>query len=276
MGTVAIIGCGNMGRAIIEGLATGETNEQIVGVTSDSGSLEQLQNRFAGHDHVSFVTREEELPEGVTDFIVAVKPKDVSTALTDWRDAIDRAGDDAVVISVAAGLSLAAIESDVPKDAALVRAMPNTPALVGAGVTGLWSRDDRACRRADALFSAVGEVVVLDSESEFDALTAVSGSGPAYVFMAIEALADGGVAEGLDRETAVTLAVQTILGASELASETGEHPGVLKDAVTSPGGTTAAGLRSLESDGFRSSWIQAVKQAAERSRSMGEDDSEKN
>ncbi len=270
MGATAIIGCGNMGRALIRGLRQPEGDRKIVGVASDIATRDEMQTRAQSGGPVSYISRDGDLPDDTDTFVMAVKPTDVSGALTDWGSAIEAAGNDAVVISIAAGLQTTQIQPDVPDDAALVRAMPNTPALVGAGVTGIWSRSDRAMERAAQLFSAVGEVVRLEDESEFDALTAISGSGPAYIFSAIEALADGGVAEGLDRKTAMTLALETIRGAAELARETGDHPGALKDAVTSPGGTTAAGLRSLENDAFRSAWIEAIGAAAERSREMGE------
>jgi pyrroline-5-carboxylate reductase len=270
MSATAIIGCGNMGRALIRGLREAQGNRDIVGVAADAATRDALQSGEESSDSVSYISRDGELPEETDTFLIAVKPKDVAGALADWRGAIEAAGPDAVVISIAAGLETSQLRGELPGETALVRAMPNTPALVGSGVTGIWSREDRAMDRAAELFSAVGEVVRLADESEFDALTAVSGSGPAYIFLAIEAFADGAVAEGLDRETAMTLAVETILGATELARETGDHPGALKDAVTSPGGTTAAGLRSLEKDGFRSAWIEAVHAAAERSREMGE------
>jgi pyrroline-5-carboxylate reductase len=150
----------------------------------------------------------------------------------------------------------------------LIRAMPNTPALVGEGITGvLASGESRAL--ADSLFGAVGEVVHLTDEAQFDAVTAVSGSGPAFVFVAIEALADGGVAMGLPREMATQLAIQTVLGAATLARTEKVHVAELKDRVASPGGTTIAGLAALENAGFRAALIEAVRAATLRGRELG-------
>ena len=150
-------------------------------------------------------------------------------------------------------------------------AMPNTPATVGAGMTAIapgTSAKEEQIEQAKKIFNAVGEVVEV-AESSIDAVTGLSGSGPAFVALAIEALADGGVASGLPRAIALQLATQTVLGTATLVKETGMHPGVLKDQVTSPGGTTIAGVAKLESVGFRSALIEAVKTAAERSRELG-------
>jgi pyrroline-5-carboxylate reductase len=179
----------------------------------------------------------------------------------------------ALVVSIAAGISIAAIEAKLPQ-ARIVRTMPNTPALVGAGATAIaagghaTAEDLNATRR---IFDSVGTTVVLD-ETQMDAVTGLSGSGPAYIFLIIEALSDAGVKVGLSRHTAQALAAQTVLGSARLLIETNEHPGRLKDMVTSPGGTAIAGLHTLEAGGLRTTLMDAVEAATRRSRELGESD----
>jgi pyrroline-5-carboxylate reductase len=175
-------------------------------------------------------------------------------------------------ISIAAGVPLAALEEGLPRGARVVRAMPNTPSLVGAGATALVanacaSETDRALARA--LFESVGIVWEAPSEDLLDAVTGLSGSGPAYVCVFLEALSDAGVRMGLPREAAYALSFQTVLGTARLAQETGRHPADLKDQVTSPGGTTIAGLERLEAGGLRAAVHAAVAAATERSRELG-------
>ncbi|MEO1273586.1 MAG: pyrroline-5-carboxylate reductase, partial [Myxococcota bacterium] len=167
------------------------------------------------------------------------------------------------------GQRLTTLRAWVPDTVELVRAMPNTPALIGQGVTGILAPSSHHLEQARILFEACGAVVVLDKEELFDALTALSGSGPAYIFVAIEALADGGVRMGLPRATALELATRTVLGAAALVTETGRHPAQLKDDVASPGGTTIAGLAALEHNGFRSALIEAVTAATTRGQQLG-------
>jgi pyrroline-5-carboxylate reductase len=176
-----------------------------------------------------------------------------------------------LVISIAAGVPIAAIEAILPSGSRVVRAMPNTAAIVLASATGV-AAGSRATAEdvtsAKALFEAVGRVVVVD-ESSLDAVTGLSGSGPAYVMMVIEALADGGVKVGLTREAALLLAAQTVYGSAKLQLETKEHPARLRDMVTSPGGTTIAGVHALESGGLRPALINAVERATLRSQELG-------
>lgn len=175
------------------------------------------------------------------------------------------------VISILAGIKIAQLEQAFPQQP-VIRVMPNTPATVGAGMTAIAGgtyAQTAEIEQAKSIFSAVGEVVEV-AESAMDAVTGLSGSGPAFVALAIEALADGGVASGLPRAIALQLATQTVLGTATLVRETGMHPGVLKDQVTSPGGTTIAGVAKLESLGFRSALIEAVKTATARSQELGQ------
>ena len=174
------------------------------------------------------------------------------------------------VISILAGVTIAKLEQAFSNQP-VIRVMPNTPATVGAGMTAIalgTKATDKHLEQAKTIFQAVGDVVEVP-ESSIDAVTGLSGSGPAFVALAIEALADGGVASGLPRAIALQLATQTVLGTATLVKETGKHPGVLKDLVTSPGGTTIAGVAKLESLGFRSALIEAVKTATARSKELG-------
>jgi len=172
---------------------------------------------------------------------------------------------------MAAGVPIESIEKKLPKGSRIVRVMPNVAALVGAGAAALAvgehaSEEDLALARA--LFEAVGITVVVE-EVQLDAVTGLSGSGPAYIFLVIESLADAGVKVGLSRDIALSLAAQTVLGAAKLLIETGEHPGRLKDMVTSPGGTAIAGIHTLEEGGLRTTLINAVERATIRSRELG-------
>jgi pyrroline-5-carboxylate reductase len=176
-----------------------------------------------------------------------------------------------LVISVAAGAPTDALEARLPAGSRVVRAMPNTPATVLAGATAIAAgahASEADLEVARELFEAVGRVVVLE-ESLLDAVTGLSGSGPAYIMLIIEALADGGVKVGLHRDTALILAAQTVFGSAKLLLESGEHPGRLKDMVTSPGGTAIAGLHTLESGGLRKTLIDAVEVATKRSLQLG-------
>lgn len=201
--------------------------------------------------------------------LLCTKPLDVAAALADA--AAMAAGAPRLVISIAAGVTLGALESAVSENFRVIRAMPNTPALVGQGAAGycLGSRATPAdAATAQALLGAVGLAIVVP-ERLMDAVTGLSGSGPAYIYLVIEALADGGVRAGIPRSDALRLAAQTVLGSAAMVLETGEHPAVLKDMVTSPGGTTIAGLAVLESHGLRSALIEAVGAAAERAAELG-------
>ena len=200
--------------------------------------------------------------------VLAMKPHQIESALVPLRAEFSL---DQLVISIAAGVSTARLEACFDGEIPVVRAMPNTPALVGAAATAVCrgryaSADDLAV--AKQIFAAVGVCVEAD-EKLFDGVTGVSGSGPAYVFNFIEALADGGVRAGLSRAVALKLAAQTVMGAAQMVLETGEHPGILKDRVASPGGTTIAGLHALERGGFRGTVMDAVVAASERSKELG-------
>ena len=200
---------------------------------------------------------------------LAVKPDQVATVLDEIRG---KFGGDHLLISIAAGVPLAKLEQGLGGGARVIRVMPNTPALVGASATayalgkGATTEDGRLAQR---LFASVGVAFQL-KESLLDAVTGLSGSGPAYVCLMIEALSDGGVAAGLPREVATKLAAQTLLGTARMVLETGRHPGELKDMVTSPGGTTIDGIHELEKCGVRAALINAVRSATEKSKKLGQ------
>lgn len=205
--------------------------------------------------------------------VVAVKPQVIDRVL----DGVSAGLAGKLLISVAAGVPIAAIEKRVPESTRVVRTMPNTPATVLAGATAIAPGTHATEADLDVarkLFAAVGRVVTLE-EAQLDAATGLSGSGPAYVMLMIEALADGGVKVGLHRDTALLLAAQTVFGSAKLLLETGEHPGRLKDMVTSPGGTAIAGLHTLESGGLRRTLIDAVEAATRRAVELGEQQARK-
>ena len=200
--------------------------------------------------------------------LLCTKPQDVVPALRQLGEV--SAGRGMLVISIAAGITLAALEEWVPANIRVIRAMPNTPALVGEGAAafclgGRATREDASC--ATRLLGKVGLALEVP-ERLMDAVTGLSGSGPAYVYLMIEALADGGVRCGLARNQALQLAAQTVLGGARMVLETGEHPARLKDMVTSPGGTTIAGLAEMEKSGVRSALIEAVTAATQRAREL--------
>lgn len=263
---VGFLGGGNMAQAIIHGLLQARVVEasQIVGVDVDAARREALQKQYG-------IEVRQDAAQTVAEcdcIVLAVKPQVVETVLVPLRDWF---GPGKLLISVCAGVTLRRLAELVAPQTRLIRAMPNTPALIGAGATAVAAS---TAARADDLelarqwFECVGSCVVVD-EPYMDAVTGLSGSGPAYVMLVIEALADGGVRAGLPRATALSLAAQTVMGAAKLVLETNEHPAVLKDRVTSPAGTTAAGLFALERAGLRHAMIDAVGCASARSRELG-------
>ena len=264
---IGLLGAGNMAGALIRGLIASKTvaadqvrasdvrQDRLAELASEHGITTALNNR--------------ELVEWANLVVLAVKPQVVDRVLDDVGSAF-HAG--TLLVSIAAGVPIRALEARLPGNVPVIRAMPNTAATVLQGATGIApgahaTEDD--LKVAKTLFDAVGRTVVLD-ESLIDAVTGLSGSGPAYVMLMIEALADGGVKVGLHRDTALLLAAQTVYGSAKLLLDTGEHPGRLKDMVTSPGGTAIAGLHTLESGGLRRTLIDAVDSATRRAIELGE------
>jgi pyrroline-5-carboxylate reductase len=264
---IAILGAGNMGEALAKGLLRAGKIPPASLVCTDARAerREEIGKRYGVQ-----VLGDNRAAAAQADIIVlAVKPQVIDVLLDEIAPAVDARK---LVVSIAAGVPIAAIARKLGAGVRIVRTMPNTPALVGAGATAL-ARGPHATEgdleQALALFEAVGVAVVVE-EHHLDAVTGLSGSGPAFVFMAIEALADGGVKVGLARPVAMALAAQAVMGSAKLVLESGEHPGRLKDQVTSPGGTSIAGVHALEQHGFRAALIAAVEAATNRSRELGE------
>ena len=264
---IAVIGAGNMAEALVSGLLKKEAlpPNRIIATDVDARKLAYFQKRFS----VQVSRDNEKSAKGSDIVILAVKPQVMDDVLREL-DLSHRA--DQLIISVAAGVPIAAIIKGLHPQAHVVRAMPNTPAIVLEGATALARGPGVTLEHmqvAQAVFEAVGNVVVVD-ESQLDTVTGLSGGGPAYVSMFIEALADGGVKMGLSRPHAQQLAAQTVLGAAKMVLETKEHPGVLKDRVTSPGGTTIAGVHQLEKGRLRGTVMSAVESATIRCRELGQ------
>ncbi len=266
---VGFVGGGAMAEALIAGLvAAGAAAGRLRAADPVPARREHLARRFGLHTSASNA----EIVAESDVVVIAVKPGLVTEVLAGITAASAAAAARPLWVSIAAGVPLAQLSASLSPGARVVRAMPNTPALVRAGATALvaggsCSAADRTLARA--LFETVGAVWEAPAEGLLDAVTGLSGSGPAYVFVFLEALSDAGVRVGLPREAASLLACQTVLGAARLALETGRHPAQLKDQVTSPGGTTIAGLERLEAGGLRAAVYEAVAAATARSRELG-------
>jgi pyrroline-5-carboxylate reductase len=259
----AFLGAGKMASAIIQGMLRGKVcnAEDIIAACPEVSILQSLHNATS----VRVATSNEEAAGAAPVVMLCVKPQEASVAIQQAGSALEGK----LLISIAAGLSVATLEKMAPR-CRIIRAMPNTPALIGRAATAYTgganaTQADKDC--AEAIFTSVG-VVSYVQEKLLDAVTGLSGSGPAYVFLVIEALTDGGVSCGLPTNLARQLAIQTVLGAAELAKETAEHPAILREMVTSPGGTTAAALGELEQHGVRAAFIQAVRAADQRSKEL--------
>ncbi len=264
---IAVIGAGAMGSALVKGLLQSRlvAPEQIVATDVDEQRLLKVQELG-----VQVSRDNKEAVKGSEIVLLCVKPQVVEAVLRELAPVVEPQRH--CVISIAAGVRIARMEALLPEGTPVVRVMPNTPAqvLAGASAVALGSHATETHRQiAHTIFGAVG-VVVDVPEGLMDAVTALSGSGPAYVFVFAEALADAGVHLGLPRETALRLAAQTLLGAAKMLLESGKHPAELKDMVTSPAGTTIAALRVLERHAFRGAVIEAVAAAYQRAKELSE------
>ena len=265
MSKLFFVGCGKMASAIAGGVIRAGVlkPEEIAGFDVDLRSAESFEKISGAKVFTSDAAAH--LADAET-ILIAVKPQMLESALGCYKDILK----DKAVFSIAAGVSIAKLK-EITAAQRIVRIMPNTPALVGCGAAAYAASSEahpEDIEFAGAIFSALGLAVLLP-ESSIDAVTALSGSGPAYVFEFIQALADGGVAEGLPRNIALQLAVQTVIGSAKMVAETGEHPTQLKDNVTSPGGTTSRALEVMAERGFAGIVIQSVRAAAQRSRELG-------
>ena len=265
---IAFIGGGNMARSLIGGMiATGISNQNI-SVSEPRADLRKTLNEDFGVN-----ASEENAPvaKGADVVVLAVKPQILQEVVTPLSSLVAKARP--LLISVAAGVTSSSIERWVGGDPALIRVMPNTPALIGAGISALYansnvSDDQRAL--AEKIMAAVGKTIWIKEETLMDAVTAVSGSGPAYFFYVMQAIHDAAVREGLDAQTARLLSLETALGAARLAVESTEDPGSLQTQVTSPGGTTEAAINVLNNSGVRDTLQRAVSAARARGGELAE------
>ncbi|MEM0895719.1 MAG: pyrroline-5-carboxylate reductase [Verrucomicrobiota bacterium] len=268
MKSLGVLGCGRMGSALVLGAVRSGVVEAGKVFLYDifPGASASLGESAGGQIAASAG----EVVSKAEVVLLCTKPGDLCPMLESLAE--DSATDGQLFVSIAAGVTIEAMESALPAGERVVRVMPNTPALVGKGASAFAlgtnaTRDD--AETAMALLGGVGEVIEV-KESLLDAVTGLSGSGPAFVYTFIEAMADAGVLCGLAREQSLALAAQTVSGAAEMVLQQGEHPAKLRDMVTSPGGTTIAGLAELEANGFRTAIVKAVRAATERSKELGE------
>ncbi len=263
-GRLAIIGGGKIGEALLSGLLRGNADPgDILMVEHYPERIRYLSERYG----VRVVDVAEAVRECAT-VLIAVKPQDIDALLRQLAGLVTQQH---LIVSVAAGITTARIERGLPAGPSVVRCMPNTPALVDEAMTAI-SAGSRATpahlQRADELLSAVGRVVRVP-ESQLDAVTALSGSGPAYFFFLVEAMIDAGILLGLPRALAAELIVQTLVGSAVMLRDSGEHPVQLREAVTSPAGTTISAIRELENHGVRAAFLAAIEAARDRSAELG-------
>jgi pyrroline-5-carboxylate reductase len=265
-GSITFLGAGNMAEALLKGLLrAGMPNARVTATVKRADRKAQLEQAH----QISVLYDNAAAARGADTIVLCAKPQAMRALVNQIASSITP---QKLIISIAAGVPIAALERAFPKGARVVRAMPNTPCLVGAGATALARGEhatDADLALATKVFEAVGITAAVE-EALIDAATGLSGSGPAYIFLIIEALSDAGVKVGLSRQISTRLAAQTVLGSARLLIETGQHPGHLKDQVTSPGGTAIAGLHTLEAGGLRTTLIDAVEAATRRARELGE------
>ncbi len=264
---VAFVGLGTVGETLMKGLLSANTlsADKVRASHPREDRRREIAELYGAGVHAS----NSDAVQGAGLVVLCVKPQIFPHVVEEMAPALAR---EALVVSIVAGVPISAIEKRLGNQVRVVRAMPNLPCLVGAGASVLAAgsqatSEDTAL--AERIFASVGETIVVEEEDLIDAATGLSGSGPSYVFLLIEALADGGVKMGLSRDRSLRLAAQTVYGAAKLVIETGEHPGRLKDMVTSPGGTAIAGIHTLEAGGLRTTLINAVEAATLRARELG-------
>ncbi len=265
---IGFIGSGNMGEALISGLVLSKAANPENIICSDIAEdlLEEIQTKYK----VSTTTDNIEVAEKSEIIVYATKPQILGSVLKETAPALDQSK---LIISIAAGVPLAAIAAGLQKELRLIRVMPNICAFVRESATAIAageyaSKEDVALARA--IFDSVGVTVFIQENVLMDAFTGLSGSGPAYIFTIVDAMADAGVKMGLSRKDSLFLSTQTILGSAKLLLESKEHPGQLKDRVASPGGTAIVGIHTLEQGGIRTTLINAVESAAKRSKELGD------
>ena len=266
---ISIVGCGNMGSALVRGLCAKIVSDpsNILAVDRDQNKLKLLKENLG----VQIFTDAAEAVTQCDLCILAVKPNVTLAVARSIAQQLASSNRNPILVSVAAGITTSEIAESLRtaannKDFHIARVMPNVAAIVGESMSGIYTPNAEDAAFLKSIFSGIGKTLVVTKEDDLDAITGLCASGPAFVFAAIEALADGGVKMGLSRENAAELAAQTVRGAATLVLETGQHPAQLKDMVASPGGTTIRGLHILENRGFRGSLIAAVEAAVLKAR----------
>ena len=262
---IGFIGLGNMGASLAKSVLQAKTGDDILLANRSQAKVDAFIADFGGQ-----ASSNEEIFAEADVIFLAVKPAQISTLLAKYQDILEKR-ESLLLISMAAGIKLEKLASFLPSQHRLIRMMPNTPVSIGQGVISYALSSN--CRAEDSelfcqLLTKAGLLVEL-GEGLIDAATGLAGCGPAFVYLFIEALADAGVQTGLPRETALQMAAQTVIGAGQLVLDTQEHPGVLKDKVCSPGGSTIAGVASLEAHAFRGTVMEAVKKAYKRTKKLG-------
>lgn len=264
---IGVIGCGNMAQAIIGGIVASNIlpGEKILVSDTDEKKLNYIKDKL----NVKVTKDNKEIAANSDIIILAIKPNVHHQVIGEIKDCVK---DDVVIVTIGAGITIDYIEKAFNRDIKVIRTMPNTPALVGEGMAALCYNNivsKEEIEEVVSIFESFGKVEII-SEKLMDVVPAVSGSSPAYVYMFIEALADGAVLDGMPRDKAYKMAAQSVLGAAKMVLETGEHPGALKDKVCSPGGTTIEAVYSLEMSNFRGAVIQAMRKCTEKTIKMSE------
>jgi len=258
---IGFIGVGNMGSAIIGGIKN--TGESIIAYDKNTDGLKNVCDKFG----VVAAKDNREVASSADILFLAVKPNVLYTVIDEIKNEVS---EKTIIVSIVAGQSIEKIGEAFGKKVKVIRVMPNTPALVGEGMSALCKNDDMEDTDMKAVLDIFGGIGKAEEVSEYmmDAVTAVSGSAPAYIFMLIEAMADAAVIGGMPRDKAYTFAAQAVLGSAKMVLETGKHPGELKDMVCSPAGTTIEAVKVLEKEGFRSAVIEAMKACMDKSKSL--------
>jgi pyrroline-5-carboxylate reductase len=264
--TIGFIGCGNMAQAMIGGIIKSDlvSSEKLIVSNPSDKNLNKVKERY----NVLTTNDNEEVAKFSDIVILAVKPYKYFEVMDEVKAYLKK---DVVVVTIAAGITLEHMSNNLGEAAKVVRTMPNTPALVGAGMSAMCANKNVTKEEVEQIvniFQSFGKVEILE-EKLMDIVPAVSGSSPAYVYMFIEALADGAVLQGMPREKAYKMAAQAVLGAAKMVIETGEHPGKLKDDVCSPGGTTIEAVYTLEKNNFRAAVISAMESCTDKAIKMG-------
>ena len=261
---IGFVGLGNMGYAIVKGLLKSESSDSIAFFDIDKSKQDDIVKELG----INLCSNNVDVVKNSKYIVLAIKPQIYNECISDIKSHISN---DSIIISIAPGISISDLKQSIDSNVKIVRVMPNTPALVSEGMSVLsFSDDNFSTEEIDDIkniFKSCGEIEIIE-EKLMDAVVPISGSSPAYIYMMIEALADGGVLMGLPRKLSYKLASQTVLGSAKMVLETGQHPGELKDNVCSPGGTTIEAVATLESKGFRSAVIDAMMSAYEKTKKL--------